>query len=1274
MKQTKQFLHPLLMAIVMLVGMLVPQGTWAEELLVGNGQTMTITSDASYETIFVGSGCTLIIEEGVSVSATATGYIQAAGTVINYGTINGIAVYGATFANHGYAGYIFLDEGSTFYNTGTYDENRYIDPYNVGITSCEHTDCSEANVVATCTHAGGKQTKCNVCYYIKSFVAGENSQALGHSFNSHNGIKSCTRCGLTEYIAPELVEGYYQIANMGNLYWFTDKVNNDYANFKNANAKLTADIVVNDITFDSNGGDANSQYGPQGGQQEQSNAIAWPGIGNFRGSNDRGEDRPQEGPNESRIKGYEGTFDGQGHTISGLYSLNSLPGLVRMSAGNCKIKNVGIVNSYFAGETAGAICGECYDNTEISNCYSSNVICKGWVVGGIIGQSTSSSTSIKNCYSTSSIFSDSGIADYGGGIAGRMSGSMINCYTTYNQICGNGTGTNCEANVPAERFASGEIAWLLNGSVDGEGSWTAGATDGTQKWYQKLGENGDSYPVLAAAEGNTVYYGYENCLSESKTYSNDLRYAEKEDAHDWTEGICDNCGQECEHEFVQRENDDPTSHVCKICGKDTDHDWSNGKCTVCDYVCQHPEYSSINDESHLCTVCQQYGEKHKWGADECCTVCGVASTGETYCATVTIGENTKNFIHVESAVAAAMEADEATVVLLSNCNFGGTGISLTKGNITLDLNSKTLSAYGSFVIHVNGCSLTITDNSEDKTGAVRGVGGGVTVVSGSITIHEGTLYASQSSCLNIDANVTAQIDGGRFYTGHEYSNAIYTNGVAALAPDYAYYITDTETQVVVDENGNIPAKDVTVKKAEEGSESTESNYVATVTIGETTTGYAFFQDAVAAAKDASSATICLCKDVSTSYIFFDKGNVTLDLNGKTLSNPNGSTIEVQGGSLTIIDSSEEKTGMLQNGGRYQSSTITATSGSLTIYAGTFNSPSMSALSVSPVYGSAALPTVTVYGGHFISSSYAAISAESPIALGHGYAYYNTETENETILNNIAYGFICDANGNLVHDITVKESPATMTLQVKDESGEDVVLTKGEDGTYSTSQTIKLTDAGFASLYEFTASSVNYNRDLTALTGSDWGTLCLPFDIPYNAAAGVTFYTLASATNESVTLTAITSGNIEAGTPLLFKRGSETDKLGLNFTTPTMLKTSIASGSSADGLTLKGTFTSKTVYSGYYLDANSGKLHSIQAWYDEKSDGLTIPAFRAWLDGNVSSEAKALNIIIDDEEVTAIDALNAFIQGKADIYGLDGQKRSDLQKGINIVNGKKILVK
>ena len=61
MKQTKQFLRPLLMAIVMLVGMLVPQGAWAEEYPVITGGTHTIdiaayrdgyTEFSHYTTIF----------------------------------------------------------------------------------------------------------------------------------------------------------------------------------------------------------------------------------------------------------------------------------------------------------------------------------------------------------------------------------------------------------------------------------------------------------------------------------------------------------------------------------------------------------------------------------------------------------------------------------------------------------------------------------------------------------------------------------------------------------------------------------------------------------------------------------------------------------------------------------------------------------------------------------------------------------------------------------------------------------------------------------------------------------------------------------------------------------------------------------------------------------------------------------------------------------------------------------------------------------------------
>ena len=64
-----------------------------------------------------------------------------------------------------------------------------------------------------------------------------------------------------------------------------------------------------------------------------------------------------------------------------------------------------------------------------------------------------------------------------------------------------------------EQLKSGEVAWLLNGStsVPTEGS--------TLAWYQKLGDN--AYPVLTAAEGNTVYHGsFRYCDNTAASYSN----------------------------------------------------------------------------------------------------------------------------------------------------------------------------------------------------------------------------------------------------------------------------------------------------------------------------------------------------------------------------------------------------------------------------------------------------------------------------------------------------------------------------------------------------------------------------------------------------------------------------------------------------------------------------------------------------------------------------------------------------------------------------------
>ena len=67
----------------------------------------------------------------------------------------------------------------------------------------------------------------------------------------------------------------------------------------------------------------------------------------------------------------------------------------------------------------------------------------------------------------------------------------------------------------AEQLKSGEVAYLLNGSK----------SEGKLAWYQKLSEtDADAYPVLTAAEGNTVYFAaYDYCYKDDKSikYGND---------------------------------------------------------------------------------------------------------------------------------------------------------------------------------------------------------------------------------------------------------------------------------------------------------------------------------------------------------------------------------------------------------------------------------------------------------------------------------------------------------------------------------------------------------------------------------------------------------------------------------------------------------------------------------------------------------------------------------------------------------------------------------
>ena len=318
----------------------------------------------------------------------------------------------------------------------------------------------------------------------------------------------------------------YQIANAGQLYWFAAYVNTydyDNATYPNvaANAVLTADITVNE--GDVAGCDGTKAEGWR----------VWTPIA----------------PNTAT---YAGKFDGQGHTISGLYFNNEEEDYVGIFGQLCdggEIQNVGLKNSYFRGRNyIGGICGSNYKTGTIRNCYSEANVTgvvdsrSGADIGGVVGKNNGT---VENCYNTGNVVGDKWV----GGVCGYNDGTNNNCYNTgkvtgtsdVGGVCGQndkGTLTNCyyladsETNnndgtfgKTAEQFASGEVAYLLNDSK---------STDVAFCQNLDNGEPTDATPVLDSTHG-TVYQ-FTNC-NQADTYTNNKDA--KSGDHSWDDnGFC----------------------------------------------------------------------------------------------------------------------------------------------------------------------------------------------------------------------------------------------------------------------------------------------------------------------------------------------------------------------------------------------------------------------------------------------------------------------------------------------------------------------------------------------------------------------------------------------------------------------------------------------------------------------------------------------------------------------------------------------------------------
>lgn len=214
-------------------------------------------------------------------------------------------------------------------------------------------------------------------------------------------------------------------------------------------------------------------------------------------------------------------------------------------------------------------------------------------------------------------------------------------------------------------------------------------------------------------------------------------------------------------------------------------------------------------------------------------------------------------------------------------------------------------------------------------------------------------------------------------------------------------------------------------------------------------------------------------------------------------------------------------------------------------------------------------------------------------------------------------------------------------------------------------------AGYVCEADFTAVSANYERTMT----SEWGTLCLPFEIQYDAQAAYKFYRLKDVKTDVIVLSEVTE-NIPAGTPLLVRRPAESKSISLQATDAAVTHTP-AVGSTANGLSLVGQFVvSDALAADNYIISNNTFWRVGDLIADQENAAVKVGAFRAYLQADAQQPAKMMDLSVEGDDVTEIvETLNGLTGSEAAYFDLNGKRQAGLRRGVNIVkrNGKTMKV-
>ena len=348
--------------------------------------------------------------------------------------------------------------------------------YDRTLPKIDHTYVAGETVAPTCTEDGYTVYTCEYC------AAVTNGDLVYHSGHSWSG-NSCTACGeICEHTysdgictacgdgGPKYVQGFYEIENAAQLYWFASQVNSG----NNAiNGKLIADIDLNNGT--------------------------WTSIGYYLSDTLEPDTVP-----------YTGTFDGQGHTVSNFTTAGTDNEGLFGYCSSATIVNLGVINARVTGWRAGAVAGYAL-TSNVRNCFAIDCTIIGKTNNSVAMLSGTVYLSpvagpqggiVRDCYALNcTLVDDTDLEVYTSPVGGTDTQNGYYCNVTYSADF---SSVRNSTEVTMEQLTTGEVTYLLN----------RGITDGTQGWYQTCGEG------LPAHSGMTVYQ-LAACGNQKPIYTND---------------------------------------------------------------------------------------------------------------------------------------------------------------------------------------------------------------------------------------------------------------------------------------------------------------------------------------------------------------------------------------------------------------------------------------------------------------------------------------------------------------------------------------------------------------------------------------------------------------------------------------------------------------------------------------------------------------------------------------------------------------------------------